>query len=197
MTLAQSDPFSELDIPYAFVTNFNYELPFGRGKRFGSRMPVALDKLAGGWQINSIWTEQSGLPLVFSAPITGIANGRPNLVAGVNPTIPGNRPNSDRVNKWFNTAAFATPPAYTFGTVPRTFAAVRGPGIQNLDASLIKNTKAEKLDVQFRAEFFNVTNTPHFALPNTVVQNANFGTISGVVISPPQRQIQFGLKLMF
>jgi hypothetical protein len=195
--LSSERSLSELDIPFAFVTNFNYELPFGRGKRLGTHLPEGLDKVVGGWKLNSIWTEQSGLPLVFSAPITGIANGRPNLALNISPQIAGNRSNMDRVNKWFNTAAFVTPPAYTFGNVRRTFAAVRGPGLQNLDASLIKNTSIEHLNVQFRAEFFNVTNTPHFALPNTTLQNAAFGTISSVVVSPPQRQLQFALKMSF
>ena len=195
--LASERSLSELDIPFNFVTNFTYDLPFGRGKMFGSRAPRGMDKVIGGWELNSIWTEQSGLPLVFSAPITGIASGRPNLVPDVNPVVQGSRSNASRVGEWFNTAAFAIPPAYTYGTVRRTFDAVRGPGLQNVDASLIKNTNVEKLDVEFRAEFFNVSNTPHFSLPNTVLQSATFGTIGSTVISPPQREVQFGLKLSF
>jgi hypothetical protein len=188
---------SEVDIPFSFVTSFTYDLPFGHGTMFGSGVRSGLDKLIGGWEVNSIWVEQSGLPLVFAAPITGIANGRPNLVPNVNPVVQGSRSNSARVQQWFNTAAFATPAPYTFGTVRRTFSGVRGPGLQNVDASLIKSTSVEHLNVQFRAEFFNVTNTPHFSLPNTVLQSAAFGTIGSTVISPPQRELQFGLKLAF
>ena len=195
--LAAERSVSELDIPFNFVTNFTYALPFGQGKMFGSSVPRSVDKVIGGWQLNSIWTEQSGLPLVFSAPITGVPNGRPNLVANVNPVIQGSRSNTARVRSWFNIAAFTTPPAYTFGDVRRTFAAVRGPGLQNVDASLVKNTMVEKMNVEFRAEFFNVTNTPHFSLPNTNLQSAAFGTIGSTVISPPQRELQFGLKLSF
>ena len=195
--LAAERSVSELDIPFSFVTNFTYDLPFGRGKMFGSSVPRDVDKVIGGWELNSIWTEQSGLPLVFSAPITGIASGRPNLVPNMNPKVQGSRSNASRVGEWFNINAFAIPPAYTFGTVRRTFDAVRGPGVQNVDASLIKNTTVEKLNVEFRAEFFNVSNTPHFSQPNTTLQTLGFGTIGSTVISPPQRELQFGLKLSF
>jgi len=195
--LAAERSVSELDIRFSFVTNFTYDLPFGRGKMFASHVPLALDKVIGGWQLNSIWIEQDGLPLVFSAPITGIANGRPNLVPNASPAVQGKRSNSSRVGEWFNTAAFVTPPAYTYGTVRRTFDAVRGPGLQNADASLVKNTTVEKLSTEFRAEFFNISNTPHFSLPNTTLQTAAFGTIGSTVISPPQRELQFGLKLSF
>lgn len=195
--LAAERSVSEIDIPFSFVTNATYDLPFGRGMRFGPSARSWENAIVGGWQVNAIWTEQSGLPLVFSAPITGVANGRPNLVPNVNPKVVGKRTNSQRVSKWFNTAAFVTPPPYTFGNVRRTFDGVRGPGVQNVDSSLIKNSKIESLNVEFRAEFFNVTNTPHFSLPNTAVQNAAFGTVGSTVISPPQRELQFGLKLMF
>ena len=195
--LASERSVSELDIPFSFVTNFSYDLPFGRGMKFGNGLPAVFEKVLGGWRLNGIWTEQSGEPLVLQSAINGIANGRPNLVPNVNPVIPGKRSNIDRVAEWFNTKAFVMPPAYTFGNVRRTFTTVRGPGIQNLDTSLIKNTTIERLRVQFRAEFFNVTNTPHFYLPNTNLQAAAFGSISSVAISPPQRQIQFAAKLSF
>ncbi len=187
---------SELDIPQSYVMNATYELPFGRGKMFGGSDGAVTDKLIGGWKLNGIWTEQSGQPLTLSTAITGIANGRPNLT-GIDPVIHGSRNNAQRVSAWFNTAAFATPPAYTFGNVRRTFTTVRGPGVQNLDTSLLKDTQFEKFDAELRAEFFNVTNTPHFALPNTTEQSASFGAISSVVASPPEREIQFALKISF
>jgi hypothetical protein len=187
---------SELNIPQSFVMNTTYELPFGRGKRFGGNAGTAVNKFIGGWKLNGIWTEQTGQPLMLTAAITGIASGRPNLT-GISPIIQGKRPNTQRVSAWFNTAAFATPPAYTFGNARRTFTGVRGPGLQNLDSSLIKDSQFEKVNVELRAEFFNVTNTPHFSLPDTGVQDASFGAISGTVISPPQRELQFGLKISF
>jgi len=74
---------------------------------------------------------------------------------------------------------------------------VLGPGLQNLDSSLIKDTHFEKFNVELRAEFFNVTNTPHFAPPDTTYQDASFGVISAVVASPPQRELQFAAKIVF
>ena len=187
---------SELDFPQSFIMNATYDLPFGRGKIFGGADGAFTDKFIGGWKLNGIWSEQSGLPLTLTAAITGIANGRPNLT-GVDPVIHGKRSNAQRVAEWFNTAAFVIPPAYSFGNVPRTFTKVRGPGIQNLDTSLIKDTRFERVDAEFRAEFFNVTNTPHFAMPNMANQNAAFGAISSVITSPPEREIQFALKISF
>jgi hypothetical protein len=99
---------------------------------------------------------------------------------------------------YFNTAAFVTPPAYTFGNVGRTYTGVRGPGISNLDASIQKDTSFfEGLRAELRLEMFNVTNTPHFAMPDMARQDAAFGTITSVLPSPPQRQMQVALKLLF
>jgi hypothetical protein len=194
--LAGERSVSEINIPQSFVLNSVYELPFGRGKKIDGNANAIMNGFIGGWKLNAIWTEQSGLPLTFTATTTGIANGRPNLT-GVSPIIQGKRTNAQRVNAWFNIAAFTTPPAYTFGDVRRTFTQVLGPGLQNLDSSLIKDTKFERVTMELRAEFFNVTNTPHFSQPDTGVQDASFGAISGTVASPPQREIQFGVKFNF
>ena len=188
---------SELDQPHNLTVSGVLELPFGRNKRFLSTTSPFVDKMVGGWKLTSILTEQSGFPLTLSASPTGGGN-RVNLVPGVDPVIHSSRSNQDRVKMWFNTAAFTTPPAYSYGTVRRTFTAVRGPGVQNVDASLIKNTRfLERLDTELRAEFFNVANTPHFSMPATGQQNPNFGTITSVLSSPPEREIQFALKIAF
>ena len=187
---------SELDQPQNLIVSGVAELPFGKGKHFFGNIGPATDKFLGGWKLTSILTEQSGFPLALTAAGIG-AGTRPNLVPGVNPQISGNRSNLQRTSEWFNTAAFVVPPAYTFGTVRRTFTAVRGPGVQNLDASLEKDTRFERIDTELRAEFFNVTNTPHFGMPNTAVQSPAFGTITSVIASPPEREIQFALKLSF
>ena len=179
-----------------FIANAVYELPFGRGKRFLGGSGTALDKVVGGWKLTAIGTEQSGFPLTFTAAGTG-AGTRPNLVPGVSAKIFGDRSNQQRVNAWFNKSAFVTPQPYTFGTVGRTFTQVLGPGIQNLDASVAKGTTFEHMDLEFRAEFFNVTNTPHFAQPDTAVQDAAFGSITSLVASPPSREMQLALKLSF
>ena len=187
---------SELDQPQNLVVSGVAELPFGQGKLFLGNVSSFADKFIGGWKMTSILTEQSGFPLTLRAAGVGAAN-RPNLVPGVNPVIHGSRSNQERVQAWFNPLAFTTPPAYQFGSVGRTFTTVRGPGVQNLDASLEKDTAFEKVNMELRAEFFNVTNTPHFAMPDTAVQDPAFGTITSVISSPPERELQFALKLSF
>ncbi|HEV2709741.1 MAG TPA: TonB-dependent receptor [Edaphobacter sp.] len=188
---------SEFDMPQSLVVNTVAELPFGQEKRWLGTVGSAANKIVGGWKVSAILTEQSGFPLILNTSVVGGGN-RVNLVPGVDPVIHGSRSNVDRVKEWFNIDAFATPPAYTYGTVRRTFTQVRGPGVQNVDASLLKETSFfDKINTEFRAEFFNVANTPHFGMPNMGRQNAGFGTITGVVASPPPRQIQFALKVSF
>ncbi|MDE1176334.1 MAG: carboxypeptidase regulatory-like domain-containing protein [Edaphobacter sp.] len=187
---------SELDQPHNLIVNTVYELPFGNGKYIFRNAGALTNKFIGGWKLTGIFTEQSGFPLTLSAAGTG-AGTRPNFVAGQNPRISGDRSNQQRVLAYFNTSAFITPPAYTFGNVGRTYAGVRGPGVQNLDASIQKDTTFEKLQAELRLEMFNVTNTPHFAMPDMGRQSATFGVINSVLPSPPQRQMQVALKLSF
>lgn len=187
---------SELDQPHNLVLNAVYELPFGRGKRFGSSIGRVTDKLVGGWKVTSILTEQSGFPLTLSAAGVGAAT-RPNLVPGVDPVIHGSRSNQARTAAWFNTAAFVIPPAYTYGNVGRTFTGLRGPGVSNLDASLEKGLHFDRMAVELRAEGFNVTNTPHFGMPDMAVQDATFGQVTSIAASPPEREIQFAVKVTF
>ena len=187
---------SELDQPHNLVLNAVVELPFGRGKYLlGNLNPVA-DKFIGGWKLTSILTEQSGFPLTLSAAGVG-AGTRPDPVPGVSAKIAGSRSNMDHVNAWFNPGAFVVPQPYQFGSIGRTFTGVRGPGVQNLDASLGKETRFEWITAELRAEFFNVTNTPHFAMPDMAVQDPGFGQITSTIASPPSREIQFALKLSF
>ena len=94
---------------------------------------------------------------------------------------------------WFNTQAFALPPFGSFGNAGRNV--VRGPSLRNVDMSLLKNTPiTETTTLQFRAEFFNVMNTPNFGLPNLFFGTPGF---SRVLSARDGREIQFGLKLLF
>lgn len=190
---------SENDIPQALILNVVAELPFGAGQRYLGSLHGPLEKLIGGWRASGILTEQKGQPLVFSAPDTGPGN-RPNLVAGINPRLSSSRPDSQRVAEYFNKDAFSLPLPWQFGDLSRTTGAVRGPGVHNLDFSLVKQTQLmERLDMEFRAEAFNITNTPHFGLPDTNMAhlNSTFGQLTGVLASPPPREIQFAVKLRF
>ena len=94
--------------------------------------------------------------------------------------------------RFFNTAAFATAPAFVIGTASRD--PLRGPAYRNLDLSLVKHTHiTERTDLEFRAEMFDVTNTPVFAQPNGSFGNAAFGSITSTTNDP--RVVQFALRL--
>lgn len=99
------------------------------------------------------------------------------------------------VQAWFNTGCFAAPPAYTFGN--SGVGHVRGPGIQNWDFSVAKETRvgAESRRLRIEADFFNLFNNAHFSNPNTTLGNSNFGTISSDRLPP--RLIQIGAKFVF
>lgn len=195
--LAAEYSLSENDIPQSLILNAVVDLPFGQGRFLLSNAHGLIEKLVDGWKASGILTEQKGQPLVFTAPITGGGN-RPNWVPGVSPRLSSSRSTADKIAEWFNTDAFAIPDAFTFGDVSRTTAAVRGPGIHNLDFSLTKETQlVERLHMEFRAEAFNITNTPHFGLPNTAANSNTFGQITSVLASPPPREIQFAVKLTF
>jgi hypothetical protein len=114
------------------------------------------------------------------------ANDRPNLV--------GNPNASARTTlEWFNTAAFSFPAPGTFGNAGRNI--LDGPGFQNVNASLVKNTVlTESLNLQFRAEAFNLFNHPNFNLPDNFLGSPTFGRITS---SRDPRRIQFGVKLLF
>jgi len=100
------------------------------------------------------------------------------------------------INSWFNKAAFAQPANFTSGNLSRTYGGVRTDWLRNLDFSLFKNfTVTERIKLQFRAETFNITNTPVFGAPGATVNGANFGVITGQ--SNPPRNVQLALKVIF
>lgn len=190
---------SENDMPQVLILNVVAELPFGAGQRHLSGLHGPVETLIGGWRASGILTEQRGQPLVFSAPDTGPGN-RPNWVQGVDPKLSSSRPDSQKVAEYFNKDAFSLPQPWQFGDVPRTTGAVRGPGVHNLDFSLSKQTQlVERLSMEFRADAFNITNTPHFGLPDTNLADlsSTFGQLTSTLASPPDREIQFAVKLRF
>ena len=169
------------DIPNVFVASFTYELPFGRGKKYG------------GFELAGVVQLQSGIPLAvtqvtnFNA-FAGFGTQRPNLV-----TDP-NLPSSERTTtRFFNTAAFTIAPQFTIGNSSRN--PVRGPQYRNADIALIKRTYfGEDVNIEFRAEVFNLTNTPPLGAPATIAGAAGFGTITS---AGDPRVLQFGLKVNF
>lgn len=145
---------SPFDIRHRLTIAWTYQLPFGRGRRWLNRDGLA-EYLLGGWQMNGINTFQTGLPFT------------PTLNAATVNTGTGSRPNrigegtlaNPTVDRWFDTAAFATPAQFTYGDSGRNF--LYGPGRVNFDFSLFKEFRVkEGLALQFRAEAFNLFNTP-------------------------------------
>jgi hypothetical protein len=187
---------SSNDISRSLVANVVYVLPFGKEQRFGRQWNRPLDLLLGGWQINGITTQQTGFPLSPTTQDTSQSGGttlRPNLT-GTNPVVSGSV--KSRLTNYLNSAAFSQPAAFTFGNAPRTLSNVRAQGTHNIDFSVFKNFKAtESIQLQFRAEAFNVLNQVVFGSPNTVLSSGQFGVITTQNNNP--RDIQLALKAIF
>ena len=183
------------DTPQTLVISYVYELPFGPGKSFFNQ-GGALGKLIGGWQINGNTTFQTGPPLQIKGGTgsgTFAGTQRPDW-NGQNPSLSGSV--SNRLSQYFTTSDFSFNAPFTFGTTPRLMPNLRGPGVDNFDVSLFKNTDlTEKLKLQFRAEAFNVFNRVQFGIPNVNINSNAFGVISSQQNSP--RNLQLGLRLLF
>ena len=209
---------SQLNLNDQFTASILYDLPFGKGKKFGSSWTGAPNAVLGNWQLNIIEKATSGFPLfvVDSSNPSGVNfmwNGnvldRPNQVGNPNQAGPvaGNPGCSapsqiHTIENWFNPCAFVSAPAGELGDAAR--APLSGPRFVNTDFSAIKNfilPWREGMSMQFRAEFFNLFNHAQFFLPGGAsgMQDINspstFGVISGTVNNP--RLIQFALKLNF
>ncbi len=190
------------DIPHRLVLSSNYELPFGKGKAFGSDMKPWLNAVLGGWQVNGILTVQSGFPLQFSnSGAPAFAGSRPSYTSTDAATETSGSMES-RLGGisgglgYLNAAAFRVPQSFEFGDVPRLTDRIRTPGNRNVDFSLMKYFNiTERARMQFRAEAFNALNHPIFSGPNTSVNGASFGIISSQANAP--RNLQLALKLLW
>ena len=184
------------DLPHSLVTAIVYRLPFGRGRQFGSGMNRFADIFAGGWQLSSIVRFSSGLPVRLTAPSTisqyGFGTQYPNVTRGADVAVSARTP-----ERWFNTAAFSAPALYTIGNSPRRLNELRAAHQKNADVSVAKDFKVyDRVTIQFRAEAFNLTNTPQFSWPDTAFGSTTFGVVSGTMNIGP-RNVQFGLKVDF
>jgi hypothetical protein len=182
------------DISSRFVASYVWELPFGRGKRFLSSAPRAVDLALGGWQINGITTFATGQPVAVTNSIaTQSGANRPHNL-GRSAKKSGSV--TSRLDAYMDGSVFAAPGPFEFGTSPRTLPDVRGDGPQNFDLSFFKNFPfSERWTMQFRAEFFNVFNTPQFGEPNGAFGNPQFNRVNTQANNP--RDIQLALRLSF
>ncbi|HET9711361.1 MAG TPA: TonB-dependent receptor, partial [Pyrinomonadaceae bacterium] len=183
---------SNFDVRHRLSVSYSYALPFGKGQQGWT------STLLSGWETHGIVTLQSGRPFTVAllSEIDNSGTGRSILGFGANdrPNVVGNPELSSRTpERWFNTAAFAFAAPGTFGNAGRNI--LDGPGFQNVNASLVKNTAlSERFNLQFRAEAFNLFNHPNFNLPDNFFPSPSFGRISS---ARDPRHIQFGLKLLF
>lgn len=172
------------DIPHRAVITFLYSVPTFTQYRLAN-------SVLGGWQLGVLSNLQSGQPFtVYDSVNTTNAfpagTTRPNLIAD---PLAG----TQSLSRWFNTAAFQTPAAYTFGNAPRSV--LRGPSWKNVDVTLSKIFKiTERWNTELRGEFFNVINHANFDIPGHTLGNADFGVISS---AEPARTLQLALRVSF
>jgi hypothetical protein len=200
---------NDADIPHRLVVSGIWELPFGRGRKFGGNWNSALDVILGGWQAQGIWNWQSGRAnltignVYYNGDIT-------KLKTKIN-SRSADTPAFDISGFYFHDAAVQTngvvdpakqraDPRIQLGSnirlQPTRWAGFRGQGLNLWDLSVSKNISfTERLKLQLRGEFLNAFNHPVFNNPNLTPNNANFGKVTSQNNLP--RNVQIGLKLIF
>jgi hypothetical protein len=178
------------DVRNRFVLSSVYELPWGKGRKYMGSGWIAT--AFGGWNIGAIVSLQNGSPngFVTQNNTTNAFGGAQRVNVLRDPTLP----KSERtLARWFDTSALEAPAPFTFGNAPRTM--LTGPGLANVDISLIKNFAIkERFGFQFRAEAFNAFNRVNLEDPGRVLGSPQFGVITATRES---RSIQLGMKLTF
>ena len=202
---------AENDIQNRFALSVNYQFQYGKGWHGIEKQALA------GWQVNSITVWQSGKPITV---INGGSGGSTTDIGGEggttvygNRATPLNNGGNDRPNQiadgrgpkklseWFNTAAYQPQPLGTIGDEVRN--SIFGPRFRHVDLSLFKDFPVtERVNLQFRAEAFDLSNTPDYYIPNTNPGNlqlgsSSFGTVVNYDPNYNPRQIQFALKATF
>ncbi len=192
------------DVPQSFVTAFVYQMPFGRGKRWGSGSSGIINEILGSWEVSGVVRLTSGLPLLapfyssnslwdFGFPGQGV----PNLVG--NP-----KPAHQTTDNWINPDAFAEPADMTYGNMPARMTQLRESATKNVDLGVAKSFGPERFRAQFRAEFLNAFNHPFFGGTyyggwgsniDLCIDCGNLGKVYGTRNDP--RNVQLSLKFMF
>ncbi len=182
-----------IDVPHRFVASGVYELPFGAGRHFGSKLPAAVNAAFGGWSVGSILTRAAGRPYSVINSGNPANTGTFNIVS--RPDLIGN-PNAGftrSLGQDFNTADFVATPAFVLGSEGRNV--LRQRPFFNWDFSAHKEFQLrERLRLQFRFEAFAFTNTPRFGQAGATLGTATFGKITG---ADTPRNLQFGMKLVW
>jgi hypothetical protein len=198
---AEAGP-SSFDEKFMNVSSLVYQLPYGRGRKWGSSANPVVDAFLGGWEMNTILSSYDGMPLnvVYTPAAANQVSALSNDYRGepfLRPNVSGSAVSQTKgqmVNTYFAGYTFSTPPQNDpFGNLGRN--AFRAPGQEQWDFATNKTfTIRESVHLQFRSEFFNLLNHTNFAAPTLATTSSAFGTIRSTF---PSRQIQFGLKLLF
>ena len=184
---------SDLNMSQRFSFSGVWEVPYGKGRKFGTSTPAVANAVLGGWQVSSIVVLHTGFPLTVTTTGDNLNTGGvtqvPNRIS--NPILS----KSDRTDtRFFDTSAFVFPDKYALGNAGQN--PIFGPGLWNADVSLGKVFPVrERMALQFRSELFNALNHPNAGDPGTSLGSASFGRINSTSGSP--RVIQMGLKLLF
>jgi hypothetical protein len=181
---------TDQDRLHTLVVSFLYQLPVGPNGRWLKEGP--LSQVLGGWQVSGFFTAQSGTPIGFTANGTSLrapgntqrpdVSGTPAVLGGIGPG-----------NLWFDTSGFSAPAPNTWGNAPRN-GTLDGPNYRNLDATIAKLFSFGRYKGEFRADIFNITNTPHFDNPNGAYLDPKFGQITS---SFGERSMRFGFRFTF
>ena len=186
------------NIPSFFQSTFGYEFPFGRGKPLLGGVNAVANQIVGGWEIHGGLRLYEGLRFTPRARSNTLNIGQGSRADRLRD---GNLPaDQQTIRRWFDVDAFAEPGFRMWGNSGPNV--LEGPGTKQLDLSIFKNFSiSESKRLQFRAEFFNITNTPQFNTPNSTIGTGNAGRITRAGSEPTlqrtQRMIQLGLRFVF
>jgi hypothetical protein len=186
---------ASFNIKHQFVGSGTYELPFGHRKQFLSNLNRAEEAVLGGWSMNSILTLDSGQPqTIYSQVNTGSG------ISAYADIVPGVKRYRGGIGGFYNPAAFASPPVVQsigqsdLSPLGGPATQVNGPGYKDFDFSLFKSFQVtERSHAEFRAEAFNLTNTPSFSLPSSTnyLDTTNFGKITSTRSNARELQLAF------
>lgn len=198
--LSQDRGLGNFDIKLRWVNSIVYQLPFGRGKQFGSHIPHALDYVAGGWKVSAIGQMQSGVPFTVTESTDPLNSGRAYGIAPIR--VGSGLVANPSIKQWFDytpTSFLINPTASgVYGNSGRNI--LRGPGSQNWDSSLMKAFHfTSRSYAELRLDAFNVLNHPQFGLPNANIQAGTgiAGAITTTATSTNSRELQGAIKIYF
>jgi hypothetical protein len=190
------------DVPHSFAAAVVYDLPYGRGKRWGSSAPAVVKEVLGNWQLSSVVRLASGLPLPEAVywsgdnPLGNYGYQGPEIANLAGNPVPSHR----TPNNWINAAAYTEPANWTLGNAPQRMTQLRERAERNIDLAVAKNFGGEHYQAWLRAEFLNAFNYAQYSLSpfNTgpmCVTCGDFGDLDSTANDP--RTIQLSLKLAF